>query len=182
MKLQAFVLYSVPDKTKIMNNINKTRFVKRIAILSDDKTRKDLIEWSYSNKQILRQHELIAAKETAEILEGTLNTEVNKLDLVPGAFHSRLADMIRQGALDIIIVLGDTGSANILESSTQQLLQLAIDKGIATACGRATAELVTAALQRPEKSQSPYHKVVEMIRHNIHTMKHNRRRSLWAAG
>ena len=51
--------------------------IKRVAIVAYADTRKDLIEWSYANKNVLKNHIIISTARTASILEGTLNTPLS---------------------------------------------------------------------------------------------------------
>jgi methylglyoxal synthase len=157
-----------------------TGATKKIAIISDDKTRKDLIEWSYSNRSILCQHEIIAATDTAEILEGTLNKKLEPVELVPGSFYRQVAAMIREHQLDLIVLLTDTGATSIINTGVQQLHELAIQHGVAVVSGRATAELVMPSLKIHEKSPSAYANVLNMIRQNVIMMGGFRRRRDWA--
>ena len=57
----------------------KMNVVKRIAFAANDNNRKSLIEWSYYNQEILKNHELIATGAIADILEGTIGVPVTKL-------------------------------------------------------------------------------------------------------
>jgi methylglyoxal synthase len=43
--------------------------IKRIAIVAYADTRKDLIEWSYENKNILKNHIIISTARTALYLK-----------------------------------------------------------------------------------------------------------------
>lgn len=154
--------------------------VKRIAILSDDKSRKDLIEWSYSNKSILRQHEVVAAADTAEILEGTLNKRLERVELVPGSFYRQVAALIRARQLDLIIFLTDANATSIIATGAHQLHELAIQHELPVVSGRATAELILPSLRIPEKSPSAYASVLNIIRQNVIMMGGFRRRRDWA--
>src|SRR6266480_2372903 len=94
-----FILYSffmTPFKNK-----NK----KRIAVVTHDQNRIDLIDWAYHHKQVLSQHEVVATVTTGNILEGVLNTPVYKLLSGPLGGHQQLAAMLAEGRLDIIIFL-----------------------------------------------------------------------------
>ncbi len=52
---------------------------KQIAFAAGVVNRKALIEWSYYNQEILKNHVLIATGITADILEGTIGVTVTRL-------------------------------------------------------------------------------------------------------
>jgi len=55
-------------KNVSMINNRKMNVVKRIAFVASDNNRKSLIEWSYYNQEILKNHELIATGVMADKL------------------------------------------------------------------------------------------------------------------
>ncbi len=150
-----------------MRTTTKPGSVKRIVIVSDEKSRKDLIEWSYSYKHILSLHEIVTSAETAEILQGTLNKTIEPVEKIPGTSHRELAAIIRRGGADLVIFLSDTSATNIIESGAFKLHQLAIFHGIATVSGRTTAELLMPSLEIKDKAPSAILSVLNMIRHNV---------------
>jgi methylglyoxal synthase len=62
-----------------MKTENKIINIKRIAIIGSVARRKELIEWSYSHKDTLANHELIATHSFAKVLEGTIHKPVYQL-------------------------------------------------------------------------------------------------------
>ena len=85
-----------------MNSLSKTN-KKRIAVVAHQNKKVDLINWSYYNKNVLMQHEIIAIGKAGNILEGTINIPVQKLMTGPFGGDQQLSAMIEEGKIDIII-------------------------------------------------------------------------------
>ena len=85
----------------------KMNVVKRIAFVANDNNRKSLIEWSYYNQEILKNHELIATGVMADILEGTVGVPVTKLQNSASAANHQLAAMIADQQIDILLFFWD---------------------------------------------------------------------------
>ena len=86
--------------------------IKRIAIVAYADTRKDLIEWSYANKNVLKHHIIISTARTASILEGTLNTPVLNLDHGKSGGYQQINDLLLEGKIDIILFFGNPNKSH----------------------------------------------------------------------
>jgi methylglyoxal synthase len=118
---------------------------KRIAIVVDESKRTNLIEWSYFNKEILSQHQIIAYESTGRLLKGTLDKHINILPGTDGDGNQQLAQMIMNENIDILILLNDAGKVkNGLGMS--DLLGIAREKNIIVACNQATSDMVITSL------------------------------------
>jgi len=125
----------------------KHRNKKRIAVVTSDQNKVELIDWAYSHKEVLTDHEVVATEATGTILEGVLNTPVNKLTgLMSG--HQQLAGMLSEGKLDIMIFLSDPAEHAGHGKEEKALLDLAVNGNIIIAANRATADLVLEALRK----------------------------------
>ena len=116
--------------------------MKRIAVVAHDSRKNDLIEWSFHHREVLKRHELIAAGYTADILQGTVNTEVHKLEAGDFGGYQQLADMITEGKIDAIIFLLQTKNSDSFEHEMKTLLHVAEEKEIVIATNMPTAEVV----------------------------------------
>jgi methylglyoxal synthase len=85
----------------------KMNVVKRIAFAASDHNRKSLIEWSYYNQDILKNHELIATGPMADILEGTIGVRVTRLADGESSANQQLASMIAEQKIDILLFFWD---------------------------------------------------------------------------
>ena len=81
----------------------KMNAAKRIAFVASDNNRKSLIEWSYYNQEILKQHELMATGAMADILEGTVGVQVTRLHDGAAAANQQLAGMVAEQKIDILL-------------------------------------------------------------------------------
>jgi methylglyoxal synthase len=126
---------------------NKTKYfdgIKRIAILSFQDTRKDLIEWSYANKNILNNHIIISTARTASLLEGTLNSPVLNLHHGRAGGYQQVKELIVEGKIDIVLFFRSGGDTN--ESWFDTLVQSAIQKDVVVGYNQATIDMLLRSL------------------------------------
>lgn len=127
-------------------NIKNT---KRIAFVVHDDKKSELIEWSYFNKDILMQHEIIAPGNAGNILEGTLNKPISKLP--DGEFHL-LSSLITEGKIDIVIFFWNTNETQMQKHGIKALLRTALANNVIVACNKITAEFILhSSLMKREK-------------------------------
>ena len=121
-------------------SMDNKNFSKRIAIIAHDSMKNELIEWSFQNREILAQHEIIAAGYTAYILEGTLNIPVNKQ--VPNNLggYQQIGSMITEGKVDAIIFLWDRKKTEAFDNDIKSLICLAEQHNIVLAANKQTAD------------------------------------------
>src|SRR5436305_10096697 len=121
-------------------SMKKINFSKRIAIIAHDNMKSELIEWSFQNRDILSQHEIIAAGNTAYVLQGTLNVPVNIL--VPNNLggYQEIGRMITEGYIDVIICLWDRRKTEAFDNDIKSLLCLAEQHNIVLAANKQTAD------------------------------------------
>ena len=124
----------------------KMNVVKRIAFVANDNNRKSLIEWSYYNQEILKNHELIATGVMADILEGTVGVPVTKLQNSASAANHQLAAMIADQQIDILLFFWDPVQPLQLENGVRTLHDMAITSNIIIACNLATADFVLSSV------------------------------------
>ncbi len=120
----------------------KMNVVKRIAFAASDNNRKSLIEWSYYNQEILKEHELLATGATADILEGTVGVPVTRLHDGAAAANQQLASMIASQQIDILLFFWDPAGPLSFEDGVRALYDLAVNSNIIVACNLATADFV----------------------------------------
>ena len=130
-----------------MNNTKNQHLVKRIAIVAYDDNQKNLIEWSFFNRQVLQQHELTALGANARLLQGTLGIHVSALPAPAVAGYQELAQLIRKEKIDVIIFLGDASELDSSDTGIKELLHLAIEHNITIAGNTATAGIILESLR-----------------------------------
>ena len=127
-----------------MDNMKK---IQRIAIVIDENKRTNLIEWSYFNREVLRQHEIIANEITSGLLQGTLDKPITPLLSQTGDGYREFSQMIERQEIDILIFFGDPSKPDTHHTAIGDLLIMAFNQNIITACNLVTADMVVASLQ-----------------------------------
>jgi len=124
----------------------KMNVVKRIAFAANDNNRKSLIEWSYYNQDILKNHELIATGVLADILEGTVGVPVTKLQDGAAAANHQLGAMIADQQIDILLFFWDPVQPLQSGNGVRALHDIAVTSNIIIACNLATADFVLSSV------------------------------------
>jgi methylglyoxal synthase len=125
--------------------------IKRVAIVAYADTRKDLIEWSYSNKNILKNHIVISTARTASILEGTLNTPVLNLDHGRAGGYQQIKELLEEGKIDIIMFFGNPNKAVIKDNWFEELIKVAINNDVVVAYNQATIDMLLTSIAITDK-------------------------------
>jgi len=120
--------------------------IKRIAIVAYADTRKDLIEWSYENKNILKNHIIISTARTASILEGTLNTPVLNLSHGKSGGYQQIKELLEDGKIDIIMFFGNPNKAIVKDSWFEELINVAVNEDVVVAYNQATINMLLTSI------------------------------------
>jgi len=120
-------------------NIDTT---KRIAFVVHADKKGELIEWSYFNKHLLAQHEIIASGDAANILQGTLNMPVQTYITGPYNGYQELAAMITQGGIDALILFGHTDETQLQANGIKALIETALQANVIIALNKITADFM----------------------------------------
>lgn len=125
-----------------MSEIRLLQEVKQIALVAHDNKKAELIEWAIFNKQVLKNHTLVATGTTGRLLEEKLDVPVQKLYSGPLGGDQQLGALIAEGKLDIIIFFWDPLEAQAHDSDVKALIRIAVTWNIIIACNRTTADFV----------------------------------------
>jgi len=123
----------------------KMNAAKRIAFAAGDINRKSLIEWSYYNQDVLKNHELIATGVTADILEGTIGVAVTRLTDGASSANQQLAGMIAEQKIDILLFFWEP-SQPLQHNGIHSLYDLAVANNTIIAANLATADFVLSSV------------------------------------
>jgi len=137
-------------------NINKA---KTIAFVVHPDKKAELIEWSYFNRNLLKQHKIIAEGEAANILQGTLNKPVTTYLMGPYEGHTELNTLIDNGTVDAVIVLWGTDETPLQRNGLRSVMHAALEADIIIANNKTTANfIITSPLMGEEKEEQaePY--------------------------
>jgi len=129
-----------------MNNLKNATATIHIAIVATDNRRAELIEWSYFNKDTLAQHELTATGETAIVLEGTLNTAINKLFTADTGGYQQMAGLIENGKIDVLFFFAEPASSVEKDLDLKNLLVAAAKHNVIVASNKVTTDMVMASV------------------------------------
>jgi methylglyoxal synthase len=115
--------------------------IKNIAVIAFENKKTDLIEWSYFNKDILSSHEVSAPAVEGNVLEGTLNKKINRLDARQLGGYRQICKLITDNKIDAVIIFGD--AEDIFEvKDLNAIIKAAVEHDIIVATNRTTADFV----------------------------------------
>jgi methylglyoxal synthase len=126
--------------------------IKRIALVAHDNRKKDLIEWTEWNYELLIHHKLISTGTTGKLVEEAIKKrlkgddahlfEVMKLKSGPLGGDQQLGAMIAEGKIDLLIFLWDPMEPHPHDVDVKALLRISVLYNIPTACNRSTADFM----------------------------------------
>ena len=125
---------------------------KNIALVAHDKKKEDLLDWAKDNKQILKDHHIVATGSTGELIEKTLRLPVTKLLSGPLGGDQQIGAMIAEGKLDFLVFFWDPLEAQAHDSDVKALQRLAVAWNVLLASNRTTADFIL----KSQLMQAPY--------------------------
>lgn len=115
---------------------------KRIALAAHDNKKADLLEWAKFNKDLLRQHELVATGATGRIIERELGVGVVKLQSGPLGGDQQIGSKIVEGGIGFLIFFWDPLESLPHDPDVKALLRMCMVWNIPVACNRASADFM----------------------------------------
>lgn len=141
--------------------------IKKIALVAHDNCKKDLVEWSEWNWEILIKQKLICTGTTGILIENALekkikehhspkNLNIKKLKSGPLGGDQQLGALISEGGIDILIFFWDPMMPQPHDVDVKALLRISTLYNVVEACSRATADFVVSShLMNEEYTPKP---------------------------
>jgi methylglyoxal synthase len=118
---------------------------KRIALVTHDERKKDLLAWVRPNTETLARHRLIGTGTTGRMLAETCGLNITCLKSGPLGGDQQLGSMIANQELDIMIFFWDPMAAQPHDVDVKALLRMSVLYNLPTACNRSSADFLIAS-------------------------------------
>ncbi len=115
---------------------------KKIALVAHDNKKRDLVEWSKFNRDLLAHHKVFATGTTGALLERELGFPITKLQSGPLGGDQQIGAKIVDGDIDFLIFFWDPLEQQAHDPDVKALLRMAVVWNIPIACDRASADFI----------------------------------------
>jgi methylglyoxal synthase len=140
-------------------NTTNSNTQKRMAFVVHADKKSELIEWSYFNKHLLAQHEIVASGDAANILQGTLHKPVLTYITGPYNGYQELGEMIAAGSIDVLVLFGHTDETPLQANGIKTLIETALQAGVIVALNKTTADFIlhSTLMDKKKRTAAPYY-------------------------
>jgi len=132
----------------------------KIALISHDARKADMIDWVKYNVETLSKHELICTGTTGTLIQEVFddlgyNIKVKCMNSGPLGGDAEIAAEVVQGKINLCIFLIDDLNSQPHEADIQMLLRQCRIHNVPVACNRYTADLVMTSMLWDEENYIP---------------------------
>lgn len=132
-------------------NIDTLGKMKKIALIAHDHRKKDLVEWTLRNKELLGGHFLCGTGTTASLISEKTGLPVKPYKSGPLGGDQQIGALIAEGKVDFMIFFWDPLSSQPHDPDVKALLRIAVLYDIPVAMNQSTADyLLTSPLMKEE--------------------------------
>lgn len=115
---------------------------KRIALVSHDALKPDMVAWAQRNASTLAQHKLYGTGTTGSRVAEATGLDIQLLSSGPLGGDQQLGAMIVEGRLDLLIFFIDTLSALPHDVDVRALTRISTLHQVVLACNATSADFV----------------------------------------
>ncbi len=141
----------------------KMERTKHIALIAHDGKKRELCDWAYRNREILKQHFLCGTGTTAQLIAAKTGLPVKAYHSGPLGGDQQIGARIVEGEIDFVIFLWDPLEAQPHDPDVKALLRIAVVYNIPIANTLATADFLLAS----RLMDQPYTRLVEDHAHHL---------------
>ena len=118
---------------------------KKIALVTHDNKKRDLVEWAKFNRELLAHHQIFATGTTGRVLEQELGFKIESLRSGPLGGDQQIGAKIVSNEVDFLIFFWDPLESQPHDPDVKALLRMAVVWNIPAACNRATADFMVSS-------------------------------------
>lgn len=137
---------------------------KHIALIAHDSKKKELCDWAYSKREILKNHFLCGTGTTAKLITEKTGLPVKGYNSGPLGGDQQIGSRIVEGNVDFVVFLWDPLASQPHDPDVKALLRIAVVYDIPIANNLATADFLLASSymdQEYDRKVENYNKTIQ---------------------
>lgn len=115
---------------------------KKIALIAHDNKKLDLVNWTYRNMKLLRNHTLCGTEDTAILVDEKVGLDIKRYENGVMGGDQQIGRCIVNGEIDLIIYFWDPLTTHAHDSDMKALLRIAMVYNIPIAMNESSADCI----------------------------------------